>query len=191
MVEEWQTLPLTMCDVFQTAAGVKAIKLAYNNTHYLSQPQFLEHMCIPAVSYIHRKIVSWWFRAFACNNLSHHVTDKSAHVSVNGRDGGLEQGWIDSHESQSQQKLEGGNKISYFYCHLKNKHFFLTSVRLYLCKMPTLTRRAEASGRSWGGLAWPTPAGSQCLHAASQWLTHSVSFCMFKAPLFLLISLPF
>lgn len=50
------------------------------------------------------------------------MTDKSAHVSVNARDGGLERGWIDSHGSQ--QKLEGGNNISYFYCRLKNKHFF-------------------------------------------------------------------
>lgn len=115
---------LAMRNVFQTTAGLKAIKLPSNNTHYLSQPQFLEHMCIPAVRYIHRKIVSWWFRTFACDNLPHHVMDKSAHVLVNGRDGGPQQGWIDSHESQSQQKLEGGNNISYFYCHLKNKHFF-------------------------------------------------------------------
>lgn len=47
--------------------------------------------------------------------------------------------------------------------------------------MPTLTHRADTNGRSWGGLAWLTPAGSQCLHATSQWLTHSVSFCMFKS----------
>lgn len=113
---------LAMRNAFQTIAGVKALKLAYNNTHDLDQEQLLEHMRVPPVSYIHRQIVSWSFRAFACNNLPHHVTDKSAHVSVNG--GGLEQGWIDSHESQSQQKLQGGNNISYFYCHLKNKHVF-------------------------------------------------------------------
>lgn len=137
-------------------------------------------MRIPAESYIHRKVVSWWFRAFACNKSPHYVTDKSAHVSVNARDGGLERGWIDSHGSQ--QKLEGGNNISYFYCRLKNKHFFSppTSVGLHLCEKATLTHRADASGRSWGGLAWLTPAGSQCLHAVSRWLTHSVSFCMFK-----------
>lgn len=130
---------ITCIDSCRRSKSHKMLK----NINHLPQSHsiYSAHTYIVLLNYTHKNIkeVLWQLRAFSCNNLACHVTDRSDHVSEHGRDRSLEQGWIWLCLSVSVESW--GKNESYFFLFGWLLVFVSTSVLLCFCKMPSCTHR--------------------------------------------------